>query len=46
MRGFALGFTNPGGTGGSGLCVCVLDAVVWVVLGGSGWVCVLGQRPC
>ena len=41
VRGLGLGFTNPGGTEGSGICVCVWVAVVWVVLGwggGSGWV--------
>ena len=34
MRGLGLGFTNPGGTGESGMCVCILVAVVWVVLRG------------
>ena len=41
VRGLRLGFTNPGGTGGSGICVCVLVTVVWVVLG--EWVGSLGQ---
>ena len=36
VRGLGLGFTNPGGTGESGMCVCVLDSVVCVVLGGVG----------
>ena len=31
VTGLCLGFTNSGG-------VCVLVAVVWVVLGESGWV--------
>ena len=35
VRGLGLCFTNPGGTGESGICVCV--EVVWVVLEGSGW---------
>ena len=34
MTGLGLGFTNSGGTGEIGICVCVLVAVVWVVLGG------------
>ena len=29
MRGLGLGFTNPRGTRGSGIYVCVLVAVVW-----------------
>ena len=33
VRGLGLNFTNPGGTGESGICVCVLVTVVWVVLG-------------
>ena len=33
LRGLGLGFTNPEGTGESGIYVCVLVAVVWVVLG-------------
>ena len=28
VRGMGLGFTNPGGTGGKSVCVCVLVAVV------------------
>ena len=35
VTGLGLGFTNSGGTWGSGICVLV--AVVWVVLGESGW---------
>ena len=34
VTGLGLGFTNSGGTWDS---VCVLVAVVWVVLGESGW---------
>ena len=30
-----LGFTN---SGENGICICVLVAVVWLVLGESGWV--------
>ena len=33
-----LGFTNSGGHGERGMCVCVLVAVGWVVLGESGQV--------
>ena len=36
VTGLGLGFTNSGGTWGSGICVSV--TVVWVVLGESGWV--------
>ena len=42
VRGLGLCFTNPGGTGESGICVCVLVAVVWVVFGGE-WMGGLGQ---
>ena len=42
MRGLDLGFTKPGGTGGTWLCVCVLVAVVCVVLGEGMWVVGLG----
>ena len=31
MRELGLGFTNPVGTRGMLVCVCVLIAVVWVV---------------
>ena len=37
VTGMGLGFTNSGGNGESGICVCDLVAVVWVVLGESGW---------
>ena len=36
VTGLGMDFTNSGGTWKSG--VCVLVAVVWVVLGESGWV--------
>ena len=36
VRGLGLGFTNPGGTWGSGICFYVFVAVVWVVLGAGG----------
>ena len=35
VRGLGLGFTNPGGTGETGICVCVFVVVVWVVLAGG-----------
>ena len=37
VTGWGLGFTNSEKHGESGICVCVLVAVVWVVLGKSGW---------
>ena len=36
VTGLGFGFTNSGGTWGSGIYVCVLVAVVWVVLGTVG----------
>ena len=33
VTGLALSFANSGGTWGKWICVCVLVAVVWVVLG-------------
>ena len=35
VTGLGMGFTNSGGNGENGICVCVLVAVV---LGESGWV--------
>ena len=37
VTGLGLCFTNSGEHGESGICVYVLVAVVWVVLGESGW---------
>ena len=38
VTGLGMGFTNFGGTWGKwDRCVCVMVAVVWVVLGKSGW---------
>ena len=37
VTGLGVGFTNSGRTWGNGICVCVLVAVVWMVLGESGW---------
>ena len=36
MRALGWGFSDPVGTGECWTCVCVLVAVVWVLLVGSG----------